>query len=155
MRPFSFTLHAVKTVREQEETAAQLRYAGALQAKETAAVRLALARRDLEGVWELLRSRTRSGVTVEQLEQVRGYGVLIQDRVRALERALLTAQQALEQTREDMSRATRNREALDKVQRRQRAHYDYAVARLEHKFLDDLAARPATLGAVWRPASEI
>ena len=152
MKIFRFRLQAVLTLREQAEHEAQQLCARAYAAVESAEARLRSAEAAIAAADDLRRTHLAAGSRASQLEQLRIYAVLLQDRRAQIARELTEARRRAEEARRRLLAATQQRETLERLRNRQRRAHDYQAARAEQKLLDEMAGQGPTLAEVWRQA---
>jgi flagellar export protein FliJ len=128
-------------LREQKERTAQKRYVEALRAADAAAAQLDAGTHDLATAWTALCEEVAEGATVGQLHQTRAWCGEMERRCQQLEAALKLAQRAAQDAWREMSLATRDREAVDKLRTKCRSAYDRGVQRDEQKQLDEMGLR--------------
>jgi flagellar export protein FliJ len=152
MKAFHFRLQAVFTLREQAEHEAQQLCARACAAVESAQARLQSAEAAIAAADDLRRTHLAAGARASQLEQMRVYAVLLQERRAQVARELAEARRRDEEARRQLLAATQKRESLERLRGKQRRAYDYEAARAEQKVLDELSGQGSTLAEVWRQA---
>lgn len=144
MKAFRFTLEAVRVVRQRQEETALEQYAQALLARQQAADRLQSAQEELKAAWRHQQDLLASGATAAQLQQIVGCSQFLENRAKALEKALQEAVLAEERRRQQYLAARQQREIVDKYREKQKAQYDLVTAREDQKTLDELAVRMAS-----------
>jgi flagellar export protein FliJ len=152
VKSFHFRLQAVLTLREQAEHEAQLQCARARAAVESAQARLQSADAAIAAADDLRQTHLATGARASQLEQMRVYSVLLQERRAQVARELAEAHRRAEEARRQLLAATQRREALERLRSRQRRAYDYQAARAEQKLLDEMSGQGTALAEVWRQA---
>ena len=141
MKPFRFPLKSLRVLREQKERTMQKRYVEALRASDAAAARLDAGRHELAAAWTALCEEVAEGATVGQLHQTRAWCGELERRCDQLEAALKSALQATHVAWREMSLATRDREAVDRLRAKCRRAYDRGLQRDEQKQLDEMGLR--------------
>lgn len=154
MKAFRFSLHAILTLREEREQEAQRHYAKMLRAVEAVNAELATVGQHLADLATEQQARLRTGLPANELERIGNYRVLLEDCQKRLQQDLARAQQAAEQARVALVKATQARKALENYREKLHRVYDQTLARNEQKLLDDLAGRTSTLAGAWRQAPE-
>jgi flagellar FliJ protein len=152
MKAFRFRLQVVLTLREEAEQAAQQLFARAFLGLEQAAARLRSAEAAIAANDQWQRTRLAAGMRADELEQSRLYSALLEERRTQLAREAARAQQQVEEARQKLLQATRQREILERLRERQRRVYDYQAARAEQKLLDELSKRAPILAGSGREA---
>jgi len=143
MKKFRFTLEAVRTLRQRQEQVALEQYAGALRARQKALDALRDAERECTAAWTLRSERTASGAPAAHVAQVQEYCAAVESLKKQCNEAVATAQRVMDHMLENLCRARRAREAVDRFYEWQRERYDRELQREEQKKLDDLAQRRA------------
>ena len=141
MKKFRFTLQALWTVRERQEQIAREHYTQAVRARQLAVDTLASVQRECESTWQLHRNRIATGAPAAHLQQVQEYITALNELKTRHERALREAVRIAEVKWNQLKLASQAREAVDKLQLRQRKRHDEAMERDEQKHVDDLAQR--------------
>jgi flagellar export protein FliJ len=147
MKAFRFRLQAVLTLREQAEQDAQHRCARACAAVDQAAACLHAADAAIAAADQLRRARLAAGLRAEELEQSRLYAARLHDHRTRMARELAQARQQLEQASHQLLLATRQRETLERLRRRQHRIHDYEAGRAEQKILDEFSQRSPALAS--------
>lgn len=143
MKSFQFSLSALCVLREQQEQAAQKKYAGALRDCEEAAERVQNASQELMTCWHDLTGKLSSGVSAVEFLRVRAWCNVLELRLKERTAALEQARLNVDAVWQEMLTATRDRETLDRFHDKKRRAYDLEVQRLEQKELDELAIQLA------------
>lgn len=151
MKAFRFPLQPVKTLREQKERNARLRYANALRQQETAINEVNAANEALELSWVGLKQELSSGATTGQVRRTRAWCNALEIRLGERLRAMQKARIGVSTAWQEMLQATRERESMDCFYDRGKAAYDREVQRQEQKTLDELAVQRALAQRPWRP----
>lgn len=152
MKAFQFRLQAVLTLREQAEQAAQQSCARAYAAVATAAARVRVAEEASAASDESRRAQLATGTRADQLEQLRIFGVLLDERRAGRVRELTETRLRAEEAWSLLVNATQRRETLERLRRRQRSSHTYQAERAEQKNLDELAGRGRMLAEAGREA---
>jgi flagellar export protein FliJ len=151
MKPFRFTLEAVRIVRQRHEQLAMEEYAQALFSSRQAEDQLEAVRRELDAGCEELRKLLAKSCPVSKAAQTQQYLKSVEKRLnecaRALEQAKLRADAALDA----MLAARQQREIVDKFFARQKTRHEREELREEQKLLDELAGRRPTSILSWNP----
>jgi flagellar FliJ protein len=147
MKAFHFRLQVVLTLREEAEQAARQLCARTLLALAQANARLLSAEAAIDANDQRRRARLAAGMRVQELEQSRLYGVLLEERRVQVARDAARAHQHVEEARRKLVLAARQRETIERLRDRQRRLHDYQAARAEQKLLDDLSKRGPVLSA--------
>ena len=159
MKAFRFRLQVVLTLREEAEQTAQQLCARAFMGLQQATGRLRSAEAAIAASDQRRRDRLEAGARADELEQGRLYSALLEERRIQIAREAARAQQQLEEARNKLLLATRQREIIERLRDRQRRVYDYQAARAEQKLLDELSRRAPILAGSGpeapSPAAEI
>lgn len=153
MKSFRFPLEAVLTLREEREQTAQRNVARALAVVAAIQTSLGSLERELHGLGSELQRRLARGVPACELGQLGSYQVVLTERRTRLQQDLRVADEAVQQARAELVRATQDRQALENYRTRLRRAHDANQARAEQKLLDDLAGRTPPFGTCRRISS--
>jgi len=144
MKTFHFSLSALAVLREQEEQAAQKRYADSLRICEEAATRVQKASHELMTCWRDLTGKLAAGVSAVEFLRARAWCNVLELRLKERTAALEQARLKVDAVWQEMLVATRDRESLDRFHDKKRRAYDLEVQRKEQKELDELAIQLAS-----------
>jgi flagellar export protein FliJ len=154
MKPFRFPLQPLRVIREQKERAAQQRYAGALRACEEAAARVRNTSEELNTCWATLNRELSSGVTGTQLLRTRAWCNVLELRLRERTGDLEKTRLEMDSVWQEVIRATRDRETLDRFHDKCRSAYDREMQRVEQNTLDELATQLSAVRTPMRMGAE-
>jgi flagellar export protein FliJ len=143
MKTFQFSLAALSVLREQQEQAAQKKYAESLRFCEEAAGRVEAASLELMNCWRDLTGKLSSGVSAMEFLRVRAWCNVLELRLKERTAALEQARLKVDAVWQEMLVATRDRESLNRFQQKKRRAYNTQVQRAEQKELDELAIQLA------------
>lgn len=143
MKSFHFSLSALSVLREQQEQAAQKKYAEALRFCEEAAVRVQAASQELRACWRELTAKLSAGVSAVEFLRARAWCNVLELRLKERTNALEQARLKVDAVWQEMLAATRDRESLDRFHQKKRRAYDRQVQQAEQKELDELAIQLA------------
>lgn len=143
MKRFQFSLAALAVLREQEEQAAQKRYADSLRVCEEAAAKVQTASQELTNCWHDLTGKLSNGAPAVEFLRARAWCNVLELRLKERTSALEQARLKVDAVWQEMLVATRDREALDRFYKKKRRAYDTEVQRKEQKDLDELAIQLA------------
>jgi flagellar export protein FliJ len=149
MKPFRFSLEAVRIVRQRLEQTTLEQYAQALQSQQRARTQLQMAEQELEAGWSQSRNQLEAGAPAAQLAQTQAYCRFLELRVRECQKVLETAQNSVHLHWQKLIVARQQREVVDRYYQKQRLRYQREFQRQEQKVLDDMANRcgnSATVG---------
>jgi flagellar FliJ protein len=138
MKPFRFPLESLRAVRQHKELTTGERYAGTLRACEAAAASLQNASNELTVCWTGLCEHLAAGVQSLELLRARAWCNVLELRVKERALALEKARRAVDAVWEELMRATRQREELDRLRQRRYNDYRRNWQREEQKMLDEL-----------------
>jgi flagellar export protein FliJ len=144
MKRFHFSLSALSVLREQQEQAAQKKYADALRTCEEAAGRVQTASRELMAGWQELNGKLSAGVPAMEFLRSRAWCNVLELRLKERAAALEQARLKVDAVWQEMLVATRDRESLDRFHNKKRRAYDREVQRREQKEMDELAIQLAS-----------
>ncbi len=145
MKPFRFTLNAVRSLRERQEQQALDGYAKASLAHQQALSRMAIAQHDLEAAWTEARRKLAAGVPAPQIAQLQAYTRSVESRRKVCEESVAQSLCALNQAWQKFSTARQQREVMDRYHKTQKAQHDRLMQAEEFKMLDEIAARHAAV----------
>ncbi len=147
MKPFTFSLQAVRTMRERQEQLALEAFGTAVRARQAAVDRRTLAERQLALGFEQLTVRQLEGAPLFRLNQMRGH-------CQGLERSLadarvecVKAQEAANEAWEKLQDVRQSLELVDKLYLRQREYFERELRAEEQKQLDEMSSRRWLLSA--------
>lgn len=143
MKRFQFSLSALSVLREQQEQAAQKKYAEALRHCEDAAAKVQAASQELTTSWHDLTTKLSNGVSAVEFLRSRAWCNVLELRLKDQTTALAEARLKVDAVWQEMLTATRDRETLDRFHDKKRRAYDRELQRLEQKELDELAIQLA------------
>lgn len=141
MKPFKFTLQAVRTLRQRQEQKARERYARALLTQREAQTRLKQVEAELEQAWSQITHQLPGGLPAANLSQLHAYAQSVEERRREHAAILAALSQALQKTAEEWRAARRESEVVEKCRLTQVAAYQRRVLAEEQKVLDELGNR--------------
>ena len=139
MKPFRFTLQAVRALRQRQEQVVLKEYAGAVLAHQRALEAVQTVRRQLESAWALTEEKTRAGLTAAQLTQLQAHALVVAERLRQGEAALAATLLAVNRWLQKLAAARRQREVVDKLFEKQKLRHQRRLLAAEQKLLDELA----------------
>jgi flagellar export protein FliJ len=131
----------LQVLREQKERSAQQRYADSLRLCEYAAARVQDASAELTTCWTTLRDKMSLGVEGTELLRARAWCNVLELKLKERAGALEQARLAVDTNWQELMRATRERETLDRFREKRKRAHDAASQREEQKMLDELAVQ--------------
>ena len=146
MKRFKFRLQSIFELRQEQEEAARRTYAEALAASDRASSNLQAARAAQASHWHFTKETSLAGTTVAELQALRRYSALLEERKRRAERDLQLATRTLEQAEQRLKKASQQRQIIEKLCERQRRAFDFEQMRVEQKHMDEFAAGAAMRG---------
>lgn len=146
MKPFKFTLEAVRTLRTRQEKNALEQYGRAVQTREQAMSFLWKAREELEKIFR--ERRQAEGAAAASLAQLEKWSAEMAAREKECLQNVQLASLRVETTWQALIAARQEREIVEKYLDRQRERYDRALDREEQKILDELAGRQSALNTL-------
>lgn len=147
MKPFTFSLQAVRTLRQRQEQLALDAFGAAVRARQAAVDRRQLAERQLAVAFDQVTARQGQGAPLYQLNQLRGHAQLLEQRLAGCRTDCETAQSAANEAWEKLQDARQALELVDKLFMRQRERYERELRDEEQKQLDEMSGRRRILGA--------
>jgi len=153
MKPFHFSLQAVRTLRQRQEQMALERFTAAVHNREKAVDRLNCVTRQLHAGWNELKARIPQGATALQIAQIQAYCDSVTARKKECEVCVNAAYRAVDVAWQNLLAAKQQLEVVVKYYENQRQRYERELDREEQKALDDMANRraaktTASLGSV-------
>lgn len=139
MKPFCFSLQALRALKQQAEESARVHYAGTLRACKEAAARVQKASVELTECWTGLCTKLAAGVNNGELLHARAWCNVLELRVKERAAALESARHAVDAAWEKLMVANRERQVLDRLHDRQRSAYNRDLQAAEQKALDEAA----------------
>lgn len=141
MKPFQFTLEALRTLRQRQEQKALEVYAQALLARQQAMDRLKSAQHELDVASQGFNELMEAGCTALEAARASDYQrVLVWCRDDCA-KALSTAERRVNATLQTVLAARKQCEIVEKFFEKQKARHERGLALAEQKLLDDLASR--------------
>lgn len=150
MKPFRFTLQAVRTVREREAQQALHEYVALLRALEDAKSRLRAAEEDLADGWDEFRRAAQANASAAELTRVQDWCELLLQRRREADAALKTARFKAHKALARYLAAHQACAVVEKGYARQRQAHERLRRKHEQKLTDDLAQRTFVLATLLR-----
>ncbi len=147
MKPFKFTLEAVRTLRTRQEKNALEQYGKAVQTREQAIAFLWQAREEMEKIFQE-RLSLADGAPAAALAHLETWTGQVAAREKECLQNVQLASLRVETTWQDLMTARQEREVVEKFLDRQRERYDRALDREEQKTLDELAGRQGAVNAL-------
>jgi flagellar export protein FliJ len=155
MKPFHFTLEAVRTLRRRQEQNAMETYARTLLTRQQTLDRLDAIKRELNNGWQELRAQLAKGCTASQAAQAHDYHRSLAKRRDEAIMALGVAERRVNAALQSMLAARQQREIVDKSCEKQLAVHRREQFRAEQKLLDDLAGRRPLSAFSWTPTEAL
>lgn len=155
MKPFHFTLEAVRTVRQRQEQNAMEQYAQALLGRQQAVEKLNAIQKELHASWRELRKQMSAGCSASHLSQVNDYHRALENRRNDANTALGVAERRVNAAMQTMLSARQQREIVDKSCEKQKARHLREQFRAEQKVLDDIAGRRGGSSLSWNPTEAL
>ncbi|HEY1171660.1 MAG TPA: flagellar export protein FliJ [Verrucomicrobiae bacterium] len=140
MKPFRFSLAALRTLRERQEKSAQEKLASTMIGRQRAAEALNALDRELTAARLDWQQHAAAGCAAAQLAQQQMHCAWLDTRCRQAEQALSNAERAVQSARNELVHAQRERELLERLYERQKIAFDRALSLAEQKELDDLVS---------------
>lgn len=139
MKPFSFSLQAVRTLRQRQEQLALDGFGRAVQARQAAIDQQQLAERRLAAGQDQLTALQIDGATIEQMNQLRDHCRALEQQLTQSRAACAKAQSAANRAWDILQEARQALQLVDKLYSRQREEYDRELRREEQRQLDELS----------------
>ena len=149
MKPFSFSLQAVRILRHRQEQEALERYAKAVRARQEMIQQLNRIQEKLEAGWAEWKERFSKALSALQLKQLQAYSGLNAKRKEDCAEQLRAAQRGVKLAWQQLLSARQALEAVDHHYENEHRRYEQELYREEQKLLDEMAPRRA-----WAALSE-
>ena len=151
MKPFHFTLEAVRVVRQRQEQDAMESYARTLLVRRQAVERLESVQQQINAGWQELRELLARGCAAGEATRAQSCHRVLEKRRDEYAAALGLAERRVNAAFNAMLAARHQREIVDKGFEKQKALHQREQQRGEQKFLDDLASRRPAGILSWNP----
>ena len=155
MRPFHFSLQAVRILRGRQEQLARETFGRAVQARQLALDRQNAADRKLIEAQAGLALLQSDRVPVFRINQARGHCLVLEQQVSALSVALAQTQEAAAAAWKALQDARRQLELVERFFARRRAEYGRELREEEQKQLDEMAGQRWHAGPVMTPPTMV
>jgi len=149
MKPFRFTLEAVRTLRQQAEQRAWLHFARLLRRHLEEQDQLRQAAQEAGAAWREAQRRGAGAMPALELQRLTAYARMAEQRRRNGVEAVAASQRALDEAARLCREARRQCELVETYHRKQKTNYQRAVFVEEQKMLDELAKRNSSLRWSW------
>jgi flagellar export protein FliJ len=140
MKPFRFTLEALRTLRQRAEQSAQEKYAQTLLERSRSLEKMAQLDHELTLARQAWQQHAAAGCTAAQLAQEQLHCAWLDGLCRQAENHLALVERDVLQKLKDLAKAQGERELLDRFHDRHREAYDRKLAQAEQKNLDDMVS---------------
>ncbi|MEO8427912.1 MAG: flagellar FliJ family protein [Verrucomicrobiota bacterium] len=148
MKPFRFSLQAVRTLRQRQEQMALERFSAAVQIREKSVDRLNSVTQQLNAGWSELKARLPQGATAFQIAQIRAYCDSVTARKKECEVYVNAAHRAVNVAWKNLLSAKQQLEVVVKYYENQKRRFGRELDREEQKTLDDMANRRGTKASI-------
>ncbi len=145
MKPFQFTLEAVRTLRQQAEQRAWLHLARLLRRHGEEQDKLRQAELEAGAAWREAQRLGAGVIAALELQRLTGYARLAEQRRRNGVEAVAASQRALDEAGRQCREARRQCELVESFYRKQKTNYQRAACVEEQKMLDELGRRNGSL----------
>jgi flagellar export protein FliJ len=157
MKPFKFTLQAVRTVREREEQSALREYVATLRALEEAKRRYEAVEEQILMAWDDFRQALQTDSSSVEITRVQDDCEMLQERRRELESALQAARQKANRAFTRYLAAHQACALVEQCVQNQSHRHEHERPKRQQKGIDDLAQRSLSLanlicrsrGTIW------
>jgi flagellar export protein FliJ len=148
MKPFKFTLEAVRTVREREEQRALHDYVATLRALEEARRRVEVVDEEMGRAWGEFRQSILGSCSAAEIARIGDYCEMLARRKRDLEASVQAARVLANRAFTRYLAAHQACTVVEKCYENQRDRHHRDRRKHEQKTLDDLAQRSLTLASL-------
>jgi flagellar export protein FliJ len=146
MKPFSFSLQAVRTLRRRQEQQAVEAFGQAVRARQAALDQQTLAERQLSAALDHMLALQQEGAAIYHLNQMRAHCQTLERHLGTCRAALAKAQETANQVWDALQEARRQLELVDKLYLHRREDYERELRTEEQKLLDEMSGRRWLLG---------
>jgi flagellar export protein FliJ len=147
MKPFHFSLEALRVLRQRQEQAALEQYAVALNRQRQAEERQQAVQLELEAAWQQRQNQMAAGAPAGMVLQLQNYGVFLEARLEEHAEAVKKASDEAVRRWETLLQARQQREIVDKYHDKQRKQHELDCLREEQKELDEFSTRRAAVNS--------
>jgi flagellar export protein FliJ len=144
MKPFHFSLQAVRTLRQRQEQMALERFTAAVRNRDKAVNQLNFLTQQLHAGWSELKVLLPKGATALQIAQIQAYCDSVTARKKECEIYVNAAHRAVDVAWQNLVAAKQQLEVVVKYYENERRRYGRELDREEQKTLDDMANRRTT-----------
>ena len=144
MKPFHFSLQAVRTLRQRQEQMALERFTAAVRNRERAVNQLNSLTQQLHAGWSELKVLLPKGATALQIAQIQAYCDSVTARKKECEVYVNAAHRTVDVAWQNLVAAKQQLEVVVKYYENERRRYGRELDREEQKNLDDMANRRTT-----------
>lgn len=148
MKPFKFTLQAVRAVREREEQGALREYVAALRQLEDTKRNLEAIDRQLADGWDELRRSMGQSASMREVSRLQDYCDMVLQRKRELESVLQSMRQKANRSFARYLAAHQACAVVERCYENQKGRYHRQRVKYEQKTLDDVAQRSLSLATL-------
>lgn len=138
MNGYRFRLERVRALRERREDQAKLEFAGALERRSQCEAELALAQSRIQGA-RGVQAQSSTPLSAGDLRDRQAYLERVERAHRLVQEELVRHQAELERQRAALTRASQEREALERLKEKGLADHRREAARVEQNVLDEIA----------------
>lgn len=148
MKPFHFSLHAVRTLRQRQEQQALDTFGQAVRERQLALDRQREAETRRVKAWRSLDELRLTGAPAFRINQMRGHLLVMDEEIQGCVKACATAQETANTAWEQLQDARQQLELVEKFFVRRRDEYERMLREEEQKQLDEMAGRRFALQPV-------
>lgn len=148
MKPFKFTLQAVRAVREREEHGALREYVAALRQLEDTKRTIDAIDRQLVAGWDELRRAMGQSAQMRDVTRLQDYCDMVLERKREMESVLQTMRQKANRAFARYLAAHQACAVVERCYENQKGRYHHQRVKHEQKSLDDIAQRSMSLATL-------
>lgn len=141
MKPFTFSLQAVRTMRQRQEQQALEAFGTAVRARQAAVDGQQLAERQLAVAFDQLTLMQSEGAPLYHLNRLRGHCAALEQRLAGCQAECAAAQERANEAWERLQDARQALELVDKLYLRQRDQHERLLRDEEQKQLDEMSTR--------------
>ena len=141
MKPFHFSLQAVKTLRQRQEQISLEAFGRAVQARQEAMDLQHAKERELHAGWTQLEQLQMSGANSQDINQLRAHCHVLQQELTQAKQLTAASQEVANDAWEKLNESRQQLELVNKFYERRRDDYERELRQEEQKQLDEMAGR--------------
>lgn len=141
MKPFHFSLQAVRTLRQRQEQMSLEAFGRSVQARTQAIEKQNHKERELHVAWNQLERLQINGASGQEINQLREHCYALQQELTQAQQFTAAAQEVANEAWDKLSESRQQLELVNKFYERRRDEYERELRQEEQKQLDEIAGR--------------